>query len=495
MKRAFPAQGASYSDGVTDSPETSPKPAGALKEDLHTESHDPAVPEKYAAFMRTGWGDREIDLPPHAITPWAAARRARLAEMFPDERLVIPSGTFKVRANDTDYRFRSDTAHTYLCGNQTSDAVLVLEGGEATLYARPRSSRDTDEFFRDRQYGELWVGRRSSLEEISTSLALETRHISELADRLSSSAKTRVLRGVDATVDAALTADEGRDGELARVLSEMRLVKDEWEIGELTHACDVTTLGFEDSVREWDRVLEHGERWLEGTFFRRARAMGNDIGYDSIVAGGAHATTLHWIENTGPITPGELVLLDMGVEARSLYTADVTRTLPVDGRFTPLQRELYSAVLEAQQAGIDAVRPGVRFREPHDAAMTVLAHALEDLGVLPCSADEALQPDSKVYARWTLHGTSHMLGMDVHDCAAAGREVYPEGDLAEGMVLTVEPGLYFQADDLLVPEELRGIGIRIEDDVVVTADGARNLSASLPRDPDALEEWMGALRG
>jgi Xaa-Pro aminopeptidase len=495
MKRAFPAQGASYSDGVTDSPETSPKPAGALKEDLHTESHDPAVPEKYAAFMRTGWGDREIDLPPHAITPWAAARRARLAEMFPDERLVIPSGTFKVRANDTDYRFRSDTAHTYLCGNQTSDAVLVLEGGEATLYARPRSSRDTDEFFRDRQYGELWVGRRPSLGEISASLGLPTRHISELSEALEHSAKTRVLRGVDATVDAALTADEGRDGELARVLSEMRLVKDEWEIGELTHACDVTTLGFEDSVREWDRVLEHGERWLEGTFFRRARAMGNDIGYDSIVAGGAHATTLHWIENTGPITPGELVLLDMGVEARSLYTADVTRTLPVDGRFTPLQRELYSAVLEAQQAGIDAVRPGVRFREPHDAAMTVLAHALEDLGVLPCSADEALQPDSKVYARWTLHGTSHMLGMDVHDCAAAGREVYPEGDLAEGMVLTVEPGLYFQADDLLVPEELRGIGIRIEDDVVVTADGARNLSASLPRHPDALEEWMGALRG
>ena len=110
-----------------------------------------------------------------------------------------------------------------------------------------------------------------------------------------------------------------------------------------------------------------------------------------------------------------------------------------------------------------------------------------------CSAEEALAPDSKVYARWTLHGTSHMLGMDVHDCAAAAPEVYPEGDLAEGMVLTVEPGLYFQQDDLLVPEELRGIGIRIEDDLVVTADGAHNLSASLPRDPEALEEWMGAL--
>jgi Xaa-Pro aminopeptidase len=481
----------SYSGAVSDSPETSPEPAGAL----HTESHDPAVPEKYSAFMRTGWGDRELDLPLHPVSEWAAARRARLSEAFPGERLVIPAGTFKVRSYDTDYRFRPSTAHTHLCGNQTSDAVLVLEGGEATLYARPRGARDTDEFFRDRQYGELWVGRRPSLGEISASLGLPTRHIRDLPEALSASAKTRVLRGVDETVDRAIAADESRDRELARVLSELRLVKDPWELGELAHACDITTLGFEDSVREWDRVLEHGERWLEGTFFRRARTMGNDIGYDSIVAGGRHATTLHWIENSGPITPGELVLLDMGVEASSLYTADVTRTLPVDGRFTPLQRDLYAAVLEAQQAGIDAVRPGASFRDPHHAAMSVLAHALEDLGLLPCSAEEALQPDSKVYSRWTLHGTSHMLGMDVHDCGAAAPEVYPEGPLAEGMVLTVEPGLYFQEDDLLVPEELRGIGIRIEDDVVVTADGAHNLSAALPRDPDAVEEWMASLRG
>jgi Xaa-Pro aminopeptidase len=483
---------------VTESPESSPAPAGALRpqgaSEPRTESHDPSVPEKWAAFMRTGWGDRELDLPLHPMSSWATARRTRLAEMFPGERLVIPSGTFKVRSNDTDYRFRPDTAHTYLCGNQTSDAVLVIEDGEATLFARPRSGRDSDEFFRDRQYGELWVGRRPSLGEMSASLGLPTRHIAELGDALRTSAKTRVLRGVDATVDTAVAADEGRDRELARVLSELRLVKDEWELGELARACDVTTLGFEDVVREWDRVLELGERWVEGTFFRRARAMGNDIGYESIVAGGRHATTLHWIDNTGPITPGELVLLDMGVEASSLYTADVTRTLPVDGRFTPLQRDLYSAVLEAQQAGIDAVRPGASFRDPHQAAMTVLAHKLEDLGLLPCSAEESLAPDSKVYSRWTLHGTSHMLGMDVHDCAAAAPESYAEGHLAEGMVLTVEPGLYFQEDDLLVPEELRGIGIRIEDDVVVTADGARNLSESLPRDPDALEEWMGQLR-
>jgi Xaa-Pro aminopeptidase len=126
--------------------------------------------------------------------------------------------------------------------------------------------------------------------------------------------------------------------------------------------------------------------------------------------------------------------------------------------------------------------------------MDVLAHGLEGMGLLPCSAEEALSPDSRVYARWTLHSTSHMLGLDVHDCASASRETYHEGDLKPGMVLTVEPGLYFQEDDLLVPEELRGIGIRIEDDIVVTDDGCTNLSAALPRDVQGIEDWMGALR-
>jgi Xaa-Pro aminopeptidase len=473
-------------------------PEADLEAQLRTESHDPAVPEAYSRFMRTGWGERELDLPPHPVAPYAAARRARLAEAFPGERLVLPAGGYKVRANDTDYRFRADTAHTYFSGNQTSDAVLVIDGasgGESVLYARPRSARDTDEFFRDRQYGELWAGRRPSINEISASLGLEVRHLDDLPAALTGSGKTRVQRGVDARVDEQVAEDESTDEDFARVVSEMRLVKDEWEVAELQRACDATTLGFTDCVQEWDRVLEHGERWIEGTFFRRARTMGNDIGYDSIVGGGRHATTLHWIDNTGPITPGELVLLDMGVEGLNLYTADVTRTLPVSGRFTSLQRELYDLVCAAQQAGIAAVRPGVPFLAAHEAAMNVLAHALESMGLLPVSAEEALDPESKVYARWTLHGTSHMLGMDVHDCGRASPEAYTKGELAEGMVLTVEPGLYFQEDDLLVPEELRGIGIRIEDDILVTADGHRNLSVALPRTSADVEEWMGSLMG
>jgi len=468
--------------------------AGDQQSRPKTESHDPKVPAAWAAFMREGWGDRELDLPAHPVTSWAAKRRARLAETFPGERLVLPAGTYKVRANDTEYRFRPDTAHTYYTGNQTTDAVLVIEpDGSQVLYARPRSSRETDEFFRDRMYGELWAGRRPSAREISDSLGIEVRHVDELGGALGGSAKTRVLRGVSPLVDGLVDGDEGADAEFARVVSEARLVKDEWEVAELQQACDVTALGFEDVVRDWPNAIAYGERWIEGTFFRRARTMGNDIGYDSIVGGGRHATTLHWTDNTGPVRPGELILLDMGVEGHNLYTADVTRTLPVDGTFTPLQRDLYDLVFASQEAGIAAVRPGAEFRAAHNAAVEVLARGLGDMGLLPVPVEEALDPESKVYSRWTLHGVSHMLGMDVHDCSLAAEGAYVEGTLAEGMVLTVEPGLYFQEDDLLVPEELRGIGIRIEDDILVTADGSRNLSASLPRSSADVESWMSGL--
>ena len=182
--------------------------------------------------------------------------------------------------------------------------------------------------------------------------------------------------------------------------------------------------------------------------------------------------------------------MDMGTENNHLYTADVTRTIPVTGRFTPLQRQVYDIVLASQQAGMDAVKPGVEYKHIHETCMRVLAEGLSDLGVLPVGVDEAMAEDSLVYRRWTLHGFGHMLGIDVHDCAAARKEHYWKGTLAEGHVLTVEPGLYFQEHDELVPEELRGIGIRIEDDVLVTAEGRQNLSDGLPRAADDVEEWL-----
>src|SRR5262249_21998689 len=221
---------------------------------------------------------------------------------------------------------------------------------------------------------------------------------------------------------------------------------------------------------------------------------GNDVGYSSIVGGGPHGAILHWTRNDGRTTPGELLLMDMGVENRELYTADVTRTVPVSGTFTPLQRQVYDIVYRSQQAGIDAIKPGVRFSDIHQTCMRTLAEGLSDLGVLPVGVDEAMAKDALHYRRWTLHGFGHMLGLDVHDCASARKERYREGTLEEGYVLTVEPGLYFQPEDDLVPAELRGIGIRIEDDVLVTTSGARVLSAALPRTANDVESWLATQR-
>jgi Xaa-Pro aminopeptidase len=195
-------------------------------------------------------------------------------------------------------------------------------------------------------------------------------------------------------------------------------------------------------------------------------------------------------KNCGPIRKGDLLLLDAGVEGHSLYTADITRTLPISGKFTAEQRVVYELVLEAQQAALNMVKPGVDFMKPNESAMTVFAHGLVRLGILRMSAEEALRDENRFYRRHSLHNVSHMLGLDVHDCAQSRAETYKYGKLEPGMVLTVEPGLYFQTDDLTVPPRYRGIGVRIEDDVLVTAKGHRVLSSSLPREPDKVEAWM-----
>ena len=189
----------------------------------------------------------------------------------------------------------------------------------------------------------------------------------------------------------------------------------------------------------------------------------------------------------------DAVRLDAGVELDSLYTADVTRTLPVSGRFTDEQRMVYDAVFEAQQAGLDAARPGAKFSDVHKAAVAVIARHLKEWGLLPVSIEESLAEDGGQHRRWMVHGTSHHLGLDVHDCAQARREVYREGTLRPGMVMTVEPGLYFKPDDELVPESLRGIGVRIEDDIAITETGNVNLSAGLPRSSADVERWMASV--
>jgi len=458
-----------------------------------TASHDPKRPAKLLEFMSTGWDDRVRPTPqPHPASAFRAERRARLAAQFPGEVLVVPSGGFKVRANDTDFPFRPGSDFTWLVGSKEPHAVLVVDAaGAATLYQFPAWTRETSAFFTDRN-GEFWVGPRPSLEDVSVELGIETRPLEEI-EKLRGT-KARVLRAYDSGVEELFESDEEADKALATWLSEARLVKDDWEVEQLQQAVDATIKGFEDVVKELPHAVATSERWAEGVFWTRARVEGNDVGYGSICAAGAHACVLHWTDNDGPVRAGELMLLDMGVEGRELYTADITRTLPVSGSWTPRQREVYELVYRSQEAALAECRPGNPFLAPHNAAMRVLAEGLEALGIV-ASAEEVLADDDKRYSRWTIHGVSHMLGLDVHDCAHSRDELYREGTLQPGHVLTVEPGLYFQPDDLLVPEDLRGIGVRIEDDVLITPDGHRNLSAALPRDPDGVEAWMAGLAG
>lgn len=479
----------------------------------------------FREFVASGWAPRDETPPARAeVASYARTRRETVSAAFPGDRLVIPAGGLKVRSSDTDYIFRPHTAFAHLTGlgaDREPDAVLVMEpradgGHEAVLFFRPLAGRDTEEFFGDSRYGEFWVGARPTLADVEAELDLRARHIDELPDALAKDAGVvalRVVRDADPAITAAVdtvregaqeadeqqTEQQEADEELATYLSTLRMIKDDWEIEQMRRAVAATADGFDAVIEELPEAVRRGrgERWVEGVFGLFARHQGNGVGYESICASGNHANTLHWIKNTGEVVEGDLILIDAGVEVDSLFTADITRTLPVNGRFSEAQRKVYAAVLKAQEAGIEAVRPGAKFSDVHAAAIAVIAQTLLDWGLLPEGVDleTTLSDEGQYHRRWMVHGTSHHLGMDVHDCALARRSEYMDRELEPGMVLTVEPGLYFKADDELLPAELRGIGVRIEDDVVVTEDGCEVLSAAIPRDPDEVESWIAGRWG
>ncbi len=457
--------------------------------------HDQAFGPWVQTTLADGW-DPEPEAP-HPAVPGAAqaaaAHRARLLAALPGRAVVVPSGSAPVRANDTVYGFRPASAYTWLTGDQAEGAVLVLRpDGAATVYLPPSAGPGTLTYVTDRREGALWVGGVPSAAGTADALQVEVRPRTELAAALRSVEDPRVLGGVEPDLGPG-------DPELARTVDRLRAVKDDWELDRLAEACAATARGFADVARELPGLLANGghrgERWLEGTFWRRARLEGNDVGYSSIVAAGAHGTSLHWAPVDGDIRAGELLLADMGVETTSLYTADVTRTFPVDGTWTPVQRRVHAAVHEAHHAGIAEVRAGNPFLAAHRAAQWVLADHLHRWGLVEHTADDALHPDldrpgAGAHRRYTLHSTSHLLGLDVHDCAKLDGSEYLATVLEPGHCLTVEPGLYFQVNDRTVPAELRGLAVRLEDDLVVTDGAPRVLSDALPTDADGLTEWM-----
>ncbi len=499
-----------------------------LEERVNNRSQPPAS-QAFMDFMASQWAAASQDLPARAqVADYALKRRQAISKKFSGQRLVLPAGPLKVRSNDTDYRFRPHSAFAHQTGLGTDhepDAVLVFEpvepgqgdagsDHEVTLYFRPLQGRDSKDFYANPRYGEFWVGPRPSLAALEAQYGIVCKDLAELEVAISKNAghaglggvQIRLVRNVDPAVDALvdtcryntgvdLEAADQEDGLLAEALSEARLIKDELEIHNIRRSIAHTIAGFEEVVRALPQARAHarGERVVEGAFFAKARQEGNDLGYDTIAACGNNATILHWIRNNGPVQDGKLILLDAGVEDETLYTADITRTFPLNGRFSELQARVYQAVLDAADAAFAVALPGRKFREVHEAAMQVLAERLADWGLLPVSASVSLSDQGGQHRRWMPHGTSHHLGLDVHDCAQAKRELYLDGVLEPGMVFTIEPGLYFKEEDMAIDPQLRGIGIRIEDDVLITPSGNENLSAGLPRTISDLEAWMAAL--
>jgi Xaa-Pro aminopeptidase len=425
----------------------------------------------------------------------SAARRTRALERLgPNGALILVASPEPRAGADTELRYLADSSLYYLSGCEDPEAVLVLRGlPEAPSYILFLRGRDPER--------ELWTGPRTELEEAREAFGadvayplpdLESRlpglleHADGLHYRLGASPvlDRLVLRAL--SVARAGRPRSGRGPHTitdpGRVLDPLRLLKDEHEIARIRHACELAVAAFlelRDVVRtgvgEWEieASLEAG--------FRTRGASGP--AFPTIVGSGANATVLHYVDNHSVVGKGDVVLVDGGARA-GMYCSDLTRCYPADGRFSPAQRALYEVVSRAHAAGIAAARPGAPVSAIHDSALRVLVEGMVELRLLSGDPDVLLtQPET--FKRFYPHRTSHWLGLDVHDVGdyVAGGE--PQL-LQPGMVLTVEPGLYLPAADEASPPELRGTGIRLEDDVLITATGAEVLSARLPLDPDAL---------
>lgn len=463
---------------------------------------DPRLPRLgesagFIDYMGTGWDTPDrTPATVEGVAEAASAHRARLSAEQPGRCIVVLAGRAPVRANDSYYDFRPDSDFYWLTGCAAEDAVIVMSptvgGHDATLYIPAPAYPGEAGFFSDAAHGELWVGSAPGMPEWAAALAIETKPLALLEAALRG-AKDILLAGNTISAPNSVSGVMA-SSELRRVLAELRMVKDEWEIAELRRAVDDTVDGFAAVAREIPiAIAGGGERWLQGTFDRHARTVGNGPGYSTIVGSGANAPILHWVRCDGPVRPDAAVLLDMGVEARSFYTADVTRTLPASGTFSAAQRQVHDLVETSHRAGLAAVGPGKQFSDFHAAALEVIASGLHDWGLLPVSVDEALSEHGQHHRRYIVCGIGHHLGLDVHDCSQSGYSAYQGATLAPGMVLTVEPGLYFHAWDNTVPPELRGIGVRIEDDILVTPTGSDVLSSALPIDARGIEAWMRQL--
>lgn len=426
-----------------------------------------------------------------------------MSRILDDGTLILPASPVRFRRGDSEYRYRPDPELLYLTGHSAPEAVVIIQGeaagGESVLFAPPRDAAQ-----------ERWTGPRRAPEELAAELGLDqgfpNHNLSEVLPRFLEPAHLAYLRwggnpqvdqlvkdGLQLGRDRGARTGKGLRGVMdpGQVLDSLRLRKTPLEVERMVAAADLTVEGFREALRvaapgrgEWE--VEAALEWV----FRKGGGEGS--AFASIVASGSSAATLHYTANHRVMEAGDLLLVDSGADYGG-YAGDVTRTIPVSGRFTPEQADLYGVVARALEAARRAVNPGAPVDAPHHAAVEVLCQGLAELKILQGEPDEIQATGG--YKSCFPHQTSHWLGLEVHDVGS-----YVDGGapirLASGMVLTVEPGLYIPAEGA-EPEgsgrgwgRFRGLGIRLEDDILVTPEGQRNLTESLPVDPDQVEQLL-----
>jgi Xaa-Pro aminopeptidase len=453
-----------------------------------------------------------------------ADRRARVAaQLGKDGLAVIPTAPERQRNRDSDYIYRHDSYFYYLTGFTEPNACLIITGdGGSTLFCAPK---DVER--------EIWDGFRLGPEAAPAALGVDAAHsIAELDAQMPKLLENKdavwypfaIHQGLEARVGGwlnqvrarvrygALCPEQQRD--LCAVLDEMRLVKDAHEQDIMRRAAQISARGHVRAMKLAARMLREGkdvrEYHLDAELLHEFRMGGSQYSaYGAIVAAGANACVLHYRADTAPIKGGELVLIDAGCELDG-YASDITRTFPANGKFSGPQRALYELVLASQQAAVDATKAGARFTDPHDATVKVLAQGMLDLGLLDKDKVGSVQDviEKRAYFQFYMHRTGHWLGMDVHDCGSyvepsqvgqvserkdplSGEIIKdrPARVLKPGMVLTIEPGIYVRPAEG-VPEQFHHIGIRIEDDAIVTQEGCELNSRGVPDNPDEIEALM-----
>jgi Xaa-Pro aminopeptidase len=431
------------------------------------------------------------------FTPVYANRRERLAKAIGGAVAVVPTAPERVRNRDSHYPYRFDSHFYYLTGFTEPESVLVLHGDKSMLFCRERNAER-----------EIWDGFRYGPEAARERFGFDAAHpIAKLDEEMTrllenqpalyypmgadpewDARAIRWLNAVRGRVRAGIAAPE-RVHDVRAVIDDMRLVKDTHELGVMRRAARIAAQAHRRAMQRARPGRYEYEIEAELLYeFRRSGAQ--FPAYSPIVASGANACVLHYVFNDALLRDGDLLLIDAGCELDG-YASDITRTFPISGRFSAAQREVYEVVLAAQRAALDAVRPGKAWNEPHDAAVKVLAQGIIDLKLIQGPLEEVLEKET--YKRFYMHRTGHWLGLDVHDAGDYKRQGNWRA-LAPGMTLTVEPGLYIRAEDD-VPERLRNIGIRIEDDVVVADNGCEVLTAEAPKAIADLEALMRDARG